>query len=79
VIPEAAVEAAAKVLWDKEMVAAWSKFPPSFHAPFLRDARAALEAAAPHLMARAWDECTGSLVYDDGTKVDIASMRNPYR
>jgi hypothetical protein len=56
VIPDAAVEAAAKVLWDKEMVAAWGKFPATFHAPFLRDARAALEAAVPHMLSREREE-----------------------
>ena len=45
----------------------------------LQDARAVLAAAAPHLMAQAWDECMASLVYEDGTKVEIIASTNPYR
>lgn len=51
VIPAEAVEAAAKALWDKEMNAPWSSVAGGFKAPFLRDARAALEAAAPHMLS----------------------------
>jgi hypothetical protein len=50
VIPAEAVEAAAIVLWDKEMNAPWSSVADGFKAPFLRDARAALEAAAPYML-----------------------------
>lgn len=48
-IQEAAVEAAAKVLWDKEMNAPWSSVSDGFKAPFLRDARQVIEAAAPFM------------------------------
>ena len=51
VIPAEAVEAAAVVMWDKEMNAPWSSVADGFKAPFLRDARAALAAAAPHIIA----------------------------
>lgn len=27
----------------------------------------------------AWDECVGSLIYPDGTPVQVASNSNPYR
>lgn len=52
-IPKAAVEAAAEVLWGKEMSASWSSAADGFKAPFLRNARQALEAAAPHMEAQA--------------------------
>jgi len=55
VIPEAAVEAAAKVtfegLYDDEV---WEDEPPAGRLPYLNQARAALEAAAPHIAAGAW-------------------------
>ena len=51
-IPEAAVEAAAKVtfegLHDDEK---WSDVTPAEREPYERQARAALEAAAPHMLA----------------------------
>ena len=62
VIPEAAVEAAAKAMYEKGM---WS---PPFrdarsHARegYLTQARHALEAAVPHLMAAAFNEAAGEL------------------
>lgn len=48
-IPAEAVEAAAKAQWDREMNAPWSSAADGFKAPFLRDARAALESAAPYM------------------------------
>jgi hypothetical protein len=56
VIPAEAIEAAAIVLWDKEMNATWSSVADGFKVRFTRDARHALEAAAPHMLAAAWDE-----------------------
>lgn len=29
--------------------------------------------------AEAWDECARSIVYEDGTPVEIASITNPYK
>jgi len=65
VIPDAAVEASAKAmaLRDHADLVAWKAY--------MGDARAALEAAAPHLMAEAWDEGRRAWDnYDDD---------NPYR
>lgn len=39
----------------------------------------AVEAAAPLLMAQAWDEAVASLIYEDGTKVELSQNGNPYR
>ena len=64
-IPDEAVEAAAKVMFehkDREVT-------------FREVARAALEAAAPHLMAAAWDEGFAA----DDFEVSIGMDRNPYR
>lgn len=63
-IPAAAVEAAAKVLWDKEMNAPWSSVADGFKAPFMRDARAALEAAAPYIRAQALEDAAAEV--DEG-------------
>ena len=84
VIPEAAVEAAAKVLWDKELMAPWSSVPDGFKAPFRRDARAALEAAAPHMLAGAWDVAYAQGIEDErmsaSSGTDYGPNRNnPYR
>jgi len=66
VIPEAAVEAAARAIcaergewsifeWDQDVIS------PRYKVKYIKQARAALEAAAPHLIqaakAEAWDEC----------------------
>ena len=61
-IADEAVEAAAKVL-------ASHAYPISLDKPYEAAARAALEAAAPYLMAEAWDEGWQS---DDGLE------SNPY-
>jgi hypothetical protein len=37
--------------------------------------RAALLEAA----ALGWDACVAALVYEDGTPVDVAYVKNPYR
>jgi hypothetical protein len=40
---------------DEAVEAAWDALPPDgWH---IRDVRAALEAAAPHMLADAWDAC----------------------
>jgi hypothetical protein len=68
VIPDEAVEAACEAVSKSKGKMA-----------FEDSVRLALEAAAPHLMAAAWDECASSLVYEDGSKVEIATNTNPYR
>jgi len=77
VIPDAAVEAAAKVLWDKEMSAPWGKFPATFHAPFMRDARAALEAAAPHMLTRVTNAVINR-AFEDGQASALARLADAY-
>ena len=57
VIPVEAVEAAAKaMLAAGNHVGGWDALPVFMQDNYLRDARAALEAAAPHMLAEAWDE-----------------------
>jgi hypothetical protein len=71
-ISDEAVEAAAEAVWEHGEVIQTREYAAEL-------ARAALEAAALHLMAAAWDECASSLVYEDGSKVEIATNTNPYR
>lgn len=69
-IPDEAVEAASARIFASESLT------------YLRStviARAALEAAAPYIQAQAWDECVSSMVYEDGTVVELATNNNPYR
>jgi hypothetical protein len=79
--PETAVEAAAKAL------AARNGYPNEWQF-YLSDVKTALEAAAPHLMARAWAEghedgfWNGRLSHGDPealTGVEHAEASNPYR
>lgn len=80
-IPEAAVEAAAKWMHDNDCRSALhSGFPADFECyDWMDEARELLEAAAPFIAAQAWDKCAGNLVYDDGTRVELVSNANPYR
>lgn len=81
-IPEAAVEAAAEVTFLRHgakyysQMGPWAELEPRFRTAWLEDARLAIEAAAPHMLAEAWDEGREATVeaYDgrgDGS--------NPYR
>jgi hypothetical protein len=70
VIPEAAVEAGARAL------AARNRRPEEWQW-YLSEARSALEAAAPHLMAEAWDEGNIAGIFDLPSE-DHATP-NPYR
>ena len=60
VIPDAAVEAAAVAVYGAECADLGADEEPKVKASYLSDARAALEAAAPHMLeeakADAWDE-----------------------
>lgn len=38
-----------------------------------------LRAEVKKAKAQAWDECARSIVYEDGTPVEIASITNPYK
>jgi len=82
VIPEAAVEAAARIIYrdsGRKRVMSYRDAKEACEA----DARDILEAAAPHMLteakADAWDECMASLVDEDGTKVEVIASTNPYR
>ena len=55
-IPDEAVEAAAKKLYQAGGLVVWDSEDESIRNYFRRNARSALEAAAPHLMAAAWEE-----------------------
>jgi hypothetical protein len=55
-IPDEAVEAAAKAVWWESEGRPWGHANDEMRAPYLREAKTALEAAAPHLMRAAWDE-----------------------
>jgi len=86
VIPDAAVEAAAKaqywndgLAWDDGTVPDWECEDDSLQESYLTAARAALKAAAPHLIqaakAEAWEE--GVDFVNEG--VQSFSADNPYR
>jgi hypothetical protein len=82
VIPESAVEAAAKavfltgypegcgVSWDPTSNAAWL---------VMRDIRTALEAAAPHMLAKAWDEGMEAMYDTTSHEWPPIPEQNPYR
>jgi len=55
VIPKTAVEAATEVVWEMDDDLQSHEYAKEI-------ARAALEAAAPHLMAAAWDEATKAII-----------------
>ena len=58
-IPDEAVEAAARGLAQQKWptaIGVWDSFGQNMQDGFRDQARAALEAAAPHLMRVAWDE-----------------------
>ena len=38
-----------------------------------------LRAEVKKAKAQAWDECARSIVYEDGTPAEIASITNPYK
>jgi delta 1-pyrroline-5-carboxylate dehydrogenase len=60
VIPDAAVEAAAIATYGGEYADLWADEEPKVKASYREDARLALEAAAPHLMAQALTEAAKS-------------------
>lgn len=79
-IPEDAVTAAAREGWERTVGTSWSNANEDEQHIWMEEARAALSAAAPQLMAMAWDEgnrfgidkhCESGC-YEDATN-------NPYR
>ena len=75
-IPEAAVEAAARLIHSQHEAPPLDEWSATFQRQAKADARLALEAAAPHMLAEAWDagmEATG----DVPMPADYAL--NPYR
>lgn len=85
-IPDEAVEAAAvgisSALFRNED---WASLGEESRNQFRRDARAALEAAAPHLMAAAssaWHDAVSEVYVEgaiSGAAADVLYARNPYR
>lgn len=67
-IPEAAVEAVMIAWLDR------SKAPGSWSLE--EEVRAALKAAAPHMLAAAWDAAYQAALEDEG--LNRATTRNPY-
>jgi hypothetical protein len=79
-IPDAAVDAAAKAYYDLGF-SSWEGAHEDTREVQRDDMRAALEAAAPHLMSQAWDEgeAAGQDNADSNRGYDIEHKRNPYR
>ena len=78
-ISDEAVEAAAKRMAGARH-GLWELTPESKRRVYLRDARLALEAAAPDMQAEAWDEGANAY-FDQLSEVahDWTVVRNPYR
>jgi hypothetical protein len=76
-ISDQAVEAAAKAIRE-------SVQPPqaAIVGPYVASemqARAALEAAAPHIAERVWDEAASSIIDEHGNPIKPTNVTNPYR
>jgi hypothetical protein len=76
VIPDEAVEAAAKAL-DPHTMGSAGQVAEKFKEATRAEARRALESAAPYLMAEAWDE--GVLIGFDEGQGARGRTPNPYR
>lgn len=78
-ISDEAVEAAAKALRKKfngyKVGRPWDSR--DQRTTYRNDAQAALEAAAPHMLAEAWDAAYQSALEDEG--MDRTTTPNPYR
>lgn len=85
-IPDEAVEAAARAMvgasknwsleeWDAPFI------PERYKDRYRTQARAALEAAAPHLMGQAWDEGEGAGGLNHAAEEcpELEQIKNPYR
>lgn len=79
-IPDEAVEAAAKAAYNMTHRTQWVQLSVGYKRELMVPARAALEAATPHMLAAAWDEGCGAGWNDcllDMQKRGILSA-NPY-
>lgn len=77
-IPEQAVEAAAKIIYrtsGRKRVMRYEEARKACEA----EARELLEAAAPYMMAAAWDRAAASIVDEHGNPVVPTNVHNPYR
>jgi hypothetical protein len=79
VIPDAAVDKAARVLYEREHGTAvrWGAIPQPMRRRYRSDAREALEAATLRLLAAAWDEGARAQAECYGMEKDTGP--NPYR
>jgi hypothetical protein len=80
-ISDKAVEMAAFAQSERDRPGMWVHETESYKEALRRDARLHLEAAAPHLMAEAWDQCAEAY---EGRRQEPGSSRkpplvNPYR
>jgi hypothetical protein len=81
-ISDEAVEAAAKPLWEpNEHDDTWASEFPTYKDYLKAEARKVLEAAAPYLMAQAWDEGGVAAIEREHTygREEKAKYSNPYR
>jgi len=83
VIPEEAVEAAARLIHSQHETSPLDEWSAIFQRQAKASARLVLEAAAPHLIqaakAEAWDEgAAGGLSWDENLGEDFKTP-NPYR
>ena len=79
-IPEAAVEAAAKAASENTSIRGmWDNATTEWKRAYRASLVAALEAAAPHLMAEAWEVGMVSMCATTGGEWSMIPEQNPYR
>jgi hypothetical protein len=78
-IPDAAVEKAARVLYEREhgTDVRWGAIPQPMRRRYRNDARAALEVAAIYMLAAAWNE--GATAQAECYGMDKDTGPNPYK
>jgi len=80
VIPEAAVEAAAEAIYERRFgPKGWDGLPDMPRKQYADDARGILEAAAPHMLAGAWDEGMQAMYGTTSSEWPPIPEQNPYR
>jgi len=85
VIPDSAVEAAARAFWEDGTNHSWADEDSGVRGECLASMRTALEAAAPHLMAEAWESGWANArgnylaLYQGQDIPEWVTLRNPYR
>jgi len=82
-VPPAAIEAGSRAAYahvspQHAHDQGWDELPPAWQRNYRNEARAILEAAAPHLMAAAWGEGAKAQADAYGMNVDTLGP-NPYR